>query len=267
MRSSANRIAAAAAAAAATNSVRTLASKPQPFPSTMMSLQIPIKGVGMVAELASFATAATAAVVMAAAMPGTRSSPLMAPATVKEAATGIEFNTVDGSGLQLLGTGCRYKFGIVKVYAVGLYASESAGSGDGSIFENLLYSSGDKTVLIKMSYSITAKQLIDSLNDAFKPRLALTGRSLTGMDQFSEVIIDATKGSCSSGDEIKLQCLGGNILQVTVTKAGGGGIAYGKAAVADADVCFALLDTYLGAGSIESVSPTLKKSITATFSS
>lgn len=187
-----------------------------------------------------------------------------APEQVTEAATGINFDSVHSTGQQLLGTGCRYKFSFIKIYAVGIYADASAGIGSGDIFKNLLESMSNKTVIIKMSYGISSQKLTDSLNEAFRPRLAQPGRSDKGMAEFCDVISKATSGSCAAGDEIELQCVEGKVLKVKVVKAQGGGVATGK--VEDPDICYALLDTYLGAGSVESVSPTLKKSISSFYS-
>ena len=187
------------------------------------------------------------------------------PEQVTEVATGINFDSVHSTGQQLLGTGCRYKFSFIKIYAVGLYADASAGGiGSGDIFKNLLESTSNKTVVIKMSYSISSQKLTDSLNEAFRPRLAQPGRSDKGMTEFCDVIGKATSGSCAAGDEIELQCVEGKVLNVKVVKAQGGGVATGK--VEDPDICYALLDTYLGAGSVEAVSPTLKKSISSFYS-
>jgi hypothetical protein len=79
--------------------------------------------------------------------------------TLVEPATGITFvETMNGS--PLLGTGCRYKWGLVKVYAVGIYASNAQQCvATGDAFKGLVESAEPKTVVIKMAMTIDAPKV------------------------------------------------------------------------------------------------------------
>jgi len=197
---------------------------------------------------------------------------------VKEPATGIEFSgSVDG--LPLLGTGCRYKYGLVKVYAVGVYAeapescSSGGGGGEGGggegggpwaeLVDSSGESSGGRAVVIKMARDVEAKTLIDALGEAFKPRLNLPGRSDASLADFREAVLSVSGGACANGDEFVFSIAKGTgAVTVTARKAGSGSVVKSaKGAVGEGgDLAFAILDTYLGAVLAE-VAPSLKESI------
>eukprot|EP00613_Pedinella_sp_CCMP2098_P036940 CAMPEP_0171811110 /NCGR_PEP_ID=MMETSP0991-20121206/77926_1 /TAXON_ID=483369 /ORGANISM="non described non described, Strain CCMP2098" /LENGTH=139 /DNA_ID=CAMNT_0012424441 /DNA_START=235 /DNA_END=649 /DNA_ORIENTATION=- len=103
---------------------------------------------------------------------------LSAPEEVQEAATKIKFSTSIDGELSLIGTGCRYKWGMVKVYAVGIYIQGEVGSlGGAGLRKGLVESTAKKSVVMKMARGIDSQKLVDALDEAFKPRLALPGRS------------------------------------------------------------------------------------------
>ena len=121
---------------------------------------------------------------------------LAAAAEYKEPATGITFASELKGGLPFLGAGVRYKWGLVKVYAVGLYAAGAGACGSGdALWQGLVDSKERKAVVIKMARTIDAQKLVDALEEAFKPRLALPGRSDKNMAAFRQV---PTKGAGST---------------------------------------------------------------------
>lgn len=151
------------------------------------------------------------------------------------------------------------------MYAVGLYAEGAetcAASGDA--FKGLVESKARKTIVIKMARGIEPKKLVDALEEAFQPRLALPGRSGKNMDLFKSAVTEAAAGSCDTGDEFIFECSGGDTIRFEARKAKGGVNAV-KKPIQDADIAFALFDTYLGS-SIAEVSPALKESIKKTLS-
>ena len=75
------------------------------------------------------------------------------------------------------------------------------------------------------------------------------------------MIFDTTNGSAQVGDEIVFDCVGGASLRVAAIR---GGKVSASTVLDDADIAFALFDTYLGAA-LPEVAPTLKESIRARF--
>lgn len=185
---------------------------------------------------------------------------LAAGATTVEPATSISFDD-SFNGVPLVGVGVRYKWGLVKVYAVGAYlenAQECAASGSG-LFEGLLNSTGRKAIQIKMARAVDAKVLVDALEEAFTPRLALPGRSNKGMAAFREAVVAVTGDKVGNGDVVSFEVGANGSIAVHATM-GGAAVKSSPAPFVDKDVAFALLDTYLGTAAPE-VSPTLKDSI------
>lgn len=78
---------------------------------------------------------------------------------------------------------------MVKVYAVGLYAQGAAecAKGASGLMQGLVDSTQKKAVVIKMARGLDSQKLVDALDEAFKPRLALPGRSATNMALFMKV--------------------------------------------------------------------------------
>jgi hypothetical protein len=75
------------------------------------------------------------------------------------------------------------------------------------------------------------------------------------------VVQEAAGGQCDAGDEFTFSITGGNTMTITAMKAKQGGVlVQGTQAVVDADICFALVDTYLG-GTLAEVAPTLTADI------
>jgi len=203
---------------------------------------------------AAAATAAAAAVAAAAAAAALCDAP-----GIKEPATGMEF---DGSieGAELRGLGCRYKFGLVKIYAVGIYSSvpspfTNAGS-DEAVCRAVLDSTQPKAVVLKMARGLDSKSLVGALEDAFKPRLSKDGRSMAGWSVFRDSILQQTGSRCEPEDEFYF-CCEGDRLSVTLKRKGD---LHVSEAVVDKDICWALFDTYLGVEEPE-VSPSLKKAV------
>lgn len=183
-------------------------------------------------------------------------------ATTKEPATGLEFaNTSEGK--PLVGTGCRYKFGLVKVYAVALYttAKPPCAPSETEFWGHLVNSTQPKSIVIKMARGITSQQLAEALDDAFKPRLSMPGRSDEGWQKFRGVLLKAVNKTCNAGDQFVFECEEGNKLTLVSTQ---GSTTYRTESIVDKDICWALFDTYLGAVKPE-VAPSLKKDIAKGF--
>mmetsp|Transcript_27082 Transcript_27082/g.55419 ORF Transcript_27082/g.55419 Transcript_27082/m.55419 type:complete len:166 (+) Transcript_27082:509-1006(+) len=163
---------------------------------------------------------------------------------------------------------------------------------------------------MKMARGIDSQKLVDALDEAFKPRLALPGRSAASLAKFMEVrrlcltnmqskgpamlarlfifllftrfigafvpritfahsgkqvVQEVAGGQCDEGDEFVFTITGGNTLTVTAKKMKQqGAVVHGKQAVVDADIAFALFDTYLG-GTLPEVAPTLTADINRTL--
>jgi len=206
--------------------------------------------VSLATAAAAAAAAAVAAATAATQCDGTKS---------KESATGIEFEgAIDEA--ELCGVGCRYKFGIVKVYAVGLYSAVPTPlpdtSSDVEVCRAVLDSTLPKAVVLKMARGLDSKSLVGALEDAFKPRLSKEGRSMAGWSDFQDCILQQTGSRCDPGDEFYF-CCQGDRLSVTLKR---GGKMFVSESVTDKDICWALFDTYLGV-EVPEVSPSLKKDV------
>mmetsp|Transcript_51248 Transcript_51248/g.87847 ORF Transcript_51248/g.87847 Transcript_51248/m.87847 type:complete len:158 (-) Transcript_51248:390-863(-) len=155
---------------------------------------------------------------------------------------------------------------MVKVYAVGIYIQGEVGSlGGAGLRKGLVESTAKKSVVMKMARGIDSQKLVDALDEAFKPRLALPGRSAASLAKFMEVVQEVAGGQCDEGDEFVFTITGGNTLTVTAKKMKQqGAVVHGKQGVVDADIAFALFDTYLG-GTLPEVAPTLTADINRTL--
>jgi len=188
-----------------------------------------------------------------------------APVQLKERATGVYFDGASPfDNTPLAGTGCRYKFGFVKIYALGLYcdtAAAGASAADGEkVWAKLMDDGVAKTVSLKMVYTLKPQQLIDALNDSFKPRLALPGRSSEGMQSFEEAMIQLAEGTCEAGDEYHFIYTPDGGFTVSAKKKGSDALT-APIKVDNADIQFAIFDTYLGANGIDAVSPSMKDDV------
>lgn len=79
---------------------------------------------------------------------------------------GVNFadsTSLAGSELKLNGAGLRVRFAVVKIYAIGLYLPQKAGSADAA-----LASTGPRRVQINTLRELTAEQLADALIEALE---------------------------------------------------------------------------------------------------
>ena len=182
---------------------------------------------------------------------------LQFPSTVKMA----------GSSQTLAGGGTRIKFGVVKVYAVGVYL-DAAGSKTalksyyGMESSVLLSKSGfvraivdgkfGKTLLMKFHRSVSSGTIADALRDSMAPRL-----SAAVLAKFRSML--ATVLSASSdlpkGSELYFSCRGDTLHLAS-------GTPKGAATLAEKTVCTALFDVYLGTAP---VSPAAKEGFVQGF--
>lgn len=104
-----------------------------------------------------------------------------------------------------------------------------------------------------------AKTLVDALEEAFSPRLSMPGRSAANMADFRAAVTDVAGGTANGGDVITFT-LAADGKSMTVSAAGKGKETKTGLACVDADIAFALFDTYLGA-KLPEVSPTMKAAV------
>ena len=89
----------------------------------------------------------------------------------EDTATGLKFAKTRGQ-LRLIGTGCRYKYGIAKVYAVGLYLGVSEKGEKRASLDDICYTASAQQpaeIVIKLYRAVGAQELGQALADAVAP--------------------------------------------------------------------------------------------------
>ena len=178
-------------------------------------------------------------------------------APAEQTIDGIAFPGADGD-LVLLGGGTRYKYGVVKVYAVGVYledagATLAAFAGKSAkelttqlasdFYAAVLGTDGGpnvaKSLVLKFHRSVGADAVAGALNDALKGKVKEVAA-------FKEALLKLLGSSVPSGGTVTLGCAGGALTM------GFGGKTSGWAfrSLKDPELCPALLDVYLGASPI-----------------
>ena len=162
--------------------------------------------------------------------------------------------------LHLIGTGIRYKWGLVQCYAVALYVSEKevldaprskdAAQNDGAaLLARVVTEPFDKALHLKFVRQLSACVVADALADAFSPRLdANNAAAQAALEEFrSAVMNDSTTGEARaampSGTDFTIVLRSGTRCVVAVD----GVVA---ADIHDATLCWAIADTYCGAAPV-----------------
>ena len=159
--------------------------------------------------------------------------------------------TIDGATLLLTGGGTRYKYGVAKVYAVGLYVAESAlGAGgtlakwvggdpkalakDASFRNSLTKMQFPKVLLLQFHRAVDGPTVAKALNDALAKKL---GADV--LAAFKEALERVLAGGTEAGTKLFFKC--GMSLGLVM----GVGTHSGLASV-DGAACRALLEVYYG---------------------
>jgi hypothetical protein len=109
---------------------------------------------------------------------------------VKEPATGILFPQLC-NGYYLVGTGVRYKYGFVKVYAVGTYLDPLAMSAvsksqNGNVIEQALMDpTYPRTIRIVMNRALSIEKYTTAIVESLKPRMM--GQDLEKLEEFKKL--------------------------------------------------------------------------------
>lgn len=155
---------------------------------------------------------------------------------------GLAFPGTFGGG-NLLGGGLRSKYGVVKVYSVGVYAEKVPSKMDG-----LISGSMKKALLLRFHRGVGADAVAGALKDALVPRLGAKGAS-----SFKDALDKAMGGDVAKGDSLSFACKGSSM---SISLNGGGGASLsGKA-------CESLFDVYLGK---DPISKEAKQGVAAAF--
>lgn len=163
----------------------------------------------------------------------------------------ISVETSKGKVAQsLVGTGCRYKYSVVQVYAVGLYVGADALSATGSddeVLRGVLESDSTATLFLKLNRELDVGVMVEALEDAIRSRInkhaADKQKANEAVDAFRNLLFGAagiktipkngTFHFVRDGDKLWVH-VQGKQLGCVVSK----------------DVVHALFDTYLGANPI-----------------
>ena len=155
---------------------------------------------------------------------------------------GLAFPGTFGGGT-LLGGGLRSKYGVVKVYSVGVYAEKVPSKMDG-----LISGSMKKALLLRFHRGVGADAVAGALKDALVPRLGAKGAN-----SFKDALDKAMGGDVAKGDSLSFACKGSSM---SISLNGGGGASLsGKA-------CESLFDVYLGK---DPISKEAKQGVAAAF--
>ena len=153
-----------------------------------------------------------------------------------------------GATHQLTGGGTRYKYGVAKVYAVGLYIDDGAATGalrkfageDGTTLEKkqvfydaMIAGKFGKTLLLQFHRSVGGEKVAEALKDSLFDKL-----DAATLAKFKDTLFGVISGGVAKGTKLYFECGGGDVgISVDSLKA---------AAWAPAAVCDALLRTYYG---------------------
>mmetsp|Transcript_18571 Transcript_18571/g.21441 ORF Transcript_18571/g.21441 Transcript_18571/m.21441 type:complete len:210 (+) Transcript_18571:161-790(+) len=144
-------------------------------------------------------------------------------AAMVDKATGIDFSPKLG-GLDLFGVGVRKK-GPIKVYSVGMYASEAVRSSLSTLskqadkikalstLRSSVKSTPPTTFLLKMNFKVGAEKMASAIADSVAPRHNNAGE----VEELKTLIFDgvSAKGEATKGTTFQFDC-GPNDLSVSV---------------------------------------------------
>jgi len=164
---------------------------------------------------------------------------------VLEPATGILFPKLC-NGMTLAGCGCRYKYGFVKVYAVGAFFDPLAVSmvksqSDEEIKKALLDPRYPRTIRIVMNRNLSIEKYTEAILEALEPRM--NGDDLDSLEEFKKL---NPKVDLVQGAEIEMTIRG----DVLLYKNAVGGLGSIRSGVFTRALCATFFDN-------QSVSPTL----------
>lgn len=180
--------------------------------------------------------------------------------------------------MTLLGTGCRYKYGWVQVYAVGVYLDDTgvnflksttteksaALAQSKEFFSGLTESAQPRTLTITMQRTVDTPTMVQALEDALRDRVESRqpGQQAPrhALLQFSQMITAAAGAELKAGTEVTFIAIShpGSPETLLHMQLNGKGIG----CVRSGAVTWALFDTYLGPAS---VAPELKTAIAKFF--
>lgn len=188
-----------------------------------------------------------------------------APATTAVAGETFVHRTHDLPGacgctaMRLVGTGIRYKWGLVKCYAVALYITEKeilatprssvAAAKHTELLARVISEPFDKALHLKFVRQLSAQVVADALADAFAPRLdAENAASQAALAKFRGAVMSDTatgemRAAMPSGTNFTLVLRGGNRCVVAVD-----GVVV--ADIRDRNLVRAIADTYCGAAPV-----------------
>ena len=144
-----------------------------------------------------------------------------------DADTGLKFPPRDAEGLVLVGTATRYKYSVVKVYAVGLYvdAARAARCGGGAAALSAVQD-GELAagIVIKLARNVAAKDLGEALEASIAPNVRARGArdardataDLAKLSELGAHLTAALGATLPAGTEVAFRWLGAGDLAVSV---------------------------------------------------
>ena len=153
-----------------------------------------------------------------------------------------------GSTRQLTGGGTRYKYGVAKVYALGLYIDEGVASGalakfagkdgkqlaaDQKFHDAVIQGKFGKTLLLQFHRAVGGEKVAEALKDSLSDKL-----DAKTLETFKDKLFGVIADGVNKGTKLYFECSGGDVgISVDSLKA---------QAKAPSSVCDALLKTYYG---------------------
>ena len=153
-----------------------------------------------------------------------------------------------GSTRQLTGGGTRYKYGVAKVYALGLYIDEGTTTGalakfagkegkqlaaDQKFHDAVIQGKFGKTMLLQFHRAVGGEKVAEALKDSLSDKL-----DAKTLEAFKDKLFGVISNGVNKGTKLYFECSGGDVgISVDSLKA---------QAKAPATVCDALLKTYYG---------------------
>ena len=153
-----------------------------------------------------------------------------------------------GATRQLTGGGTRYKYGVAKVYALGLYIDEGVATGalskfagkdgkqlaaDQKFHDAVIQGKFGKTLLLQFHRAVGGEKVAEALKDSLSDKL-----DAKTLEAFKDKLFGVIANGVNKGTKLYFECSGGDVgISVDALKA---------QAKAPATVCDALLKTYYG---------------------
>lgn len=163
---------------------------------------------------------------------------------IREPRTGVQFPEYGSNGLKLAGCGVRLKFGVVPIYAVGLYSPDGL-----RIKENVLQELRD----VETELRITLVRKLDAITfiKAIEHQLATRVVDSAQLDAFVDMCVVALPANMPSNTTTTIRlCRSGQVILTAAGKV--------PASILSPQVATALLDVYVGP---DAVAPTARSAI------